>query len=112
MEVIDIKDVSLEWYKDWWYANKDDLYKKKIRHILNCRYGNNITLEFYIGDRENVILIITTNQDPNILGDAFEYLDSHSIMEFFRDWNDDKRNRRRKIQVVRRVQQRLIKQQL
>ena len=93
LEVIDIREVSLDWYKDWWYRHKDYLYGKDIRSSINCRYGKCISLEFFVNQyRKNVVLIVTS-RDPMKLSNAFEYLDDHSVMEFFRDWNNVKRQK-------------------
>ena len=98
LEVIDIREVSLDWYKDWWYRHKDYLYGKDIRSSISCRYGKCISLEFFVNKYKKDVVLIVTSGDPMKLSDAFEYLDNHSAMEFFRDWRDvNKRNKRRKV---------------
>ena len=86
MESINIRDVSFDWYLEWWDRNRDILYKKNVNWKIYCN-GIYVTLRFFLKEDKYNILLQIISRDCYKIYKAFSYLNSHSIIDFFKNWN-------------------------
>ena len=101
MEEVDIRDVSLDWYVEWWNRHRDEVHGKSIHWKIHCDLEQNISLRFSIDKVDSGkeyatkdLIKITTKGNPAKFSSAFKYLSTHTILEFFKNWNDNKRGNR------------------
>lgn len=86
MERINIKDISLEWYVDWYKRNYDLVNKRRLYRHLSTN-GDKLSIVIHLINKfKNVDLIVIEGSEREIIA-VYNYVRSHSIKDLFKHWN-------------------------